>query len=250
MQGYLWNGRKNAVIAAHYLKWKQKPKHYVAWPQFCFSGLKGIHPSLGLLFYCCGCWVVTSHTNKSIICHSCFIWHSYCALLESKMQSCPIIKNNPSFWLSLSHRKTFISSVSFAFIFIFCFSLSFWFSFLMLIQILSQANKNISRLSLFFVFLFCFFVLFPFTHRHHHHTVILRDSDVTRAMSYNKGVANILPSPTHPPLEKNNTVQDLLTPNFLPSNQAILESGRTSRAAHEEPSWWEEKGECRPLHLL
>lgn len=104
--------------------------------------------------------MVTSHTNKSIICHSCFIWHSYCALLESKMQSCPIIKNNPSFWLSLSHRKTFISSVSFAFIFIFWFSLSFCFSFLMLIQILSQANKNISRLSLFLFFCFAFFFCF------------------------------------------------------------------------------------------
>lgn len=147
------------------MKWQEKCRnccslfkmiqHYVAWPQFCFSGLKGIHPSLGLLFYCCGCWVVTSHTNKSIICHSCFIWHSYCALLESKMQSCPIIKNNPSFWLSSSHRKTFISSVSFAFIFIFCFS------FVMVIQILSQrsqqANKNISRLSFFLFFLFCLF---------------------------------------------------------------------------------------------
>lgn len=33
-------------------------------------------------------------------------------------------------------------------------------------------------------------------------SVILKDSDVTKARSYNKGVANILPSPTHPPLEK------------------------------------------------
>lgn len=44
-----------------------------------------------------------------------------------------------------------------------------------------------------------FFVL-----RSHTHTttqpVILKDSDVTKARSYNKGVANILPSPTHPPL--------------------------------------------------
>lgn len=33
-------------------------------------------------------------------------------------------------------------------------------------------------------------------------SVFPKDSDVTKARSYNKGVANILPSPTHPPLEK------------------------------------------------
>lgn len=71
-----------------------------------------------------------------------------------------------------------------------------------------------------------------------------------KARSYNKGVANILPTPTHPPLEKRKgTVQALLTPSFLPSNQAILESGRTGRAVYAEPTGWEE-GEYRPLHPL
>lgn len=123
---------------------------------------------------------------------------------------------------------------------LFCFSLPFCLSSLMLMQF--RHSDHSKPIKYFKVEHFFVSFLFPFTHHHHyhHHTVILKYSDVTRAMSYNKGVANILPSPTHPPLVKkqkqNNTVQDLLTPNFLPSNQAILESGRTSRAAHEEPT--------------
>lgn len=56
-------------------------------------------------------------------------------------------------------------------------------------QLSKQANKKCQT--------WAFFVLKSHTHTHSH-----KVSDVTKARSYNKGVANILPSPTHPPLEK------------------------------------------------
>lgn len=46
-------------------------------------------------------------------------------------------------------------------------------------------------------FIFCFVLK---SHRHIH--TVSCSSDVTKARSYNKGVANILPSPPHPPLVK------------------------------------------------
>lgn len=59
----------------------------------------------------------------------------------------------------------------------------------------------------------------------------LKDSDVTKARSYNKGVANILPSPTHPPLEKTTALCKLcLHPiSFHPIRRSLRADGQDGR---------------------
>lgn len=59
-----------------------------------------------------------------------------------------------------------------------------------------KKKKKKFNLSLFGVLFFVFVFQKPYTHSQS------CSSDVTKARSYNKGVANILPSPPHPPLVK------------------------------------------------
>lgn len=59
------------------------------------------------------------------------------------------------------------------------------------------------------------------------HLIILNDSDVTKARSYNKGVANILPSPTHPPLVRQELCKLCLHPiSFHPIRRSLRADGQ------------------------
>lgn len=139
----------------------------------------------------------------SLIYSSHFVWHSYCALLNSHMQSClTTLSNNPSSWLSFFEPREDLYALHlmpFPLLYLHCFFALSFFLFPISYVDANFVNNHQSKLIKSF-WTQAFFVL-----KSHWHSNIFsnsKDSDVTKARSYNKGVANILPSPTHPPLEK------------------------------------------------